>query len=630
MPRPSEYTPTRRYLMQAIMTAILGGTIVLAAVVGAQVRRTHRVDLSGDVFTAQDVSVRLPDKWQHRKVSDDPTIVVRAVEPGVTRGDESGSRYVDVRVERLPAPRSPMQFLISQVDLSGVDPRDRVTSDDAFEAIDMAGRTGVMLSFERGTRRRRSGMRKDVVAAVVLPSMRAVVVHLQGPGEADAYDLAVVREIAANLTVANEPEPGKPGESVTLVDGIKFAVPDGFTSAPQTDPNRTDRVLWPAVDDSSDDAIAIEHDWVTFETVGCLCPDFDAADPKQVERAKSTFATLLLVRDSRWRGATIARSGKKTWRADISGENSRGAAARAFLMTDPSGRALLTIARGGFGADDFDRPWEKLAASVTFLPASDIASLEDVGTAEASRLRREGYEKLLADRDLEWWLWTENDRHIGWSSIDFSRGQLAARARSRLRIPGGDGDDIVGVTGDFFYKDAGGKPQYEATISRVQSDGRGRIESHQTVALDDGQLSLSFKRPDTADVKWTIPAPPQYVPGALMPLVMGHLSKDPMILLTDAFPGRDGIGPLEPLTIIIRPGDAGVAGVAGTRPATTGDARLLRCLTTQVNGTGAITRWYFRPTGELERIEWPAGVKQLASDDRTVKNTFPRGDDMSP
>jgi hypothetical protein len=305
-------------------------------------------------------------------------------------------------------------------------------------------------------------------------------------------------------------------------------------------------------------------------------------------------------------------------------------------MTHPSGRALLAIIRGGIGQDDFDGPWREIAPTIQFLPAADVASLEDVGTAEASRLRRAGYEKLLADRDLAWWLWTSHDAYVGWSSIDFPGrgGALAGKKQAHIRLS--IGERVSHVTHDFSYDDE--SPQYTSTVAREQADPDTRVKTVQKTTLAAGKLSMSFQSGDRDEVQlWNAEsAPPQFVPGALLPLVLGQLSRDPMLLVTDSFPGREGIGPPRPLTLIIRPGDdatattAMTATTATTRAAAAGESTPMRSVTVQVNGTGSISRWYFRNTGELERVDWSGGVQQLASDENAVKHNFPKGDPLAP
>jgi hypothetical protein len=643
MPKPADYTPTRRYIMQAVMTLVLAATIALAAAVSSRARRTNRVELSADAVTARDVTVRLPQGWRAQPAdAKDPGLVVEAVEEFSDEDDDvdaDAARTVTVRVEHLPAPRSPLNHLLTNYELPLRGPRRGRARDEWLTPIPMAGYTGMMMTAERGSRRRGGTIRKDVVAAVVLPSQRAVTVRLEGVGEADAHDRAVVKGIAGAITLADEPALGKPEEVVTLPDGIRFTVPRRFAAVTNADSTRTDRRLWPASTAAADTLDELESNWLTIETVGCLCPDFDANDPKQLDRAKATLSTLLLVRDGSWHGAVVTPIGNKTWRADAANADEGIATARAFLMTHASGRALLAIVRRGIGDGDFDAPWRDLAASVQFLPAGDVASLEDLGASEAARLRRTGFDKLLPDRDLSWWLWTERDTYIGWSNLDFRpppakrgasapRFDLSGKHQQHLRLPGGD--RIAHLIHDFTYRDADALYRSMVTREQIQGDQRGSFI--QQTSLADNKLQMTFQSPGVAAATqiWNNdPAPPQFVPGALLPLVLGQLARDPMMLVTDTFPGRDGIGPAQPLTLIIRPDIPPTT--TTTRPATTTATNpSLRCVTVQVNGTGSLSRWYFCHTGELERVDWGAGLQQLASDESAVRNTFPKGDPLAP
>ena len=655
MPKPSDYTPTRRYLMQAVMTLVLAATIALAAAVSSRARRVNRVELAPEAITARGITVRLPQQW--RRTAGDPKdvgLVAEAVEalPAGDDDDDSeadpadaAARTVSVRVERLPTPQSPLAHLLTKFDevpIAGPRGRRR-TPEEWLVPIPMAGYSGVMMTAERGARRRGGAIRKDVVAVVVLPSQRAVTVHLEGVGEADANDHAVVKAIAAAITLADEPPLGKPGEIVTLPDGIRFAAPRRFAPVADTDPSRTDRRLWLASATAAAQTLdELESRWLSIETVGCVCPDFDASDPKQAERAKAAFATLLLVHDARLRGATITPLGNKTWRAETASIDEPGGA-RGFLLTHPSGRALLTIVRRGIGHEDVDAVWRDIAPTVEFLPAGDVASLEDLGASEAARLRRAGYERLLADRDLAWWRWTEGDTYIGWSNTDFpsmakpgaSAPGLSGKSQQHLRLANsGSGDRITHLVHDFSYRDAAA-PRYTSTVAREQIQGDQRGKFIQQTTLADNQLSMTFQPPGgpAAQLWNNDPAPAQFVPGALLPLVLHQLPRDPLILLTDTFPGREGIGPAQPLTLIIRPGDDATPSTRTTTTTTTTTATAeppLRCITVQLNGAGTVSRWYFRRTGELERVDWGAGLQQLASDESAVKNTFPKGDALAP
>jgi hypothetical protein len=115
----------------------------------------------------------------------------------------------------------------------------------------------------------------------------------------------------------------------------------------------------------------------------------------------------------------------------------------------------------------------------------------------------------------------------------------------------------------------------------------------------------------------------QFVPGGWLSLLIGELTRQPMILRTESFVGHEGAAPPEPLTLIVMHNAE-----ATTRSAV--DGTPLRCVTVQVNGSGEVSRWFFREDGRTERIEFAAGLRRLPSDPKTVKFTFEDDQGMLP
>src|SRR5207253_5630679 len=87
---------------------------------------------------------------------------------------------------------------------------------------------------------------RDLYACAILPSLRAVVVHLHGLGEPNRQDAPVVASIAGSINVGGEPALAKAGAVVTLPEGIAFTTPGGFVAVGESDAGRTERRLWPA------------------------------------------------------------------------------------------------------------------------------------------------------------------------------------------------------------------------------------------------------------------------------------------------------------------------------------------------------------------------------------------------
>src|SRR4051812_6275604 len=110
MPKPSVYTPARRYTMQAIMWVVLGINVGLAGWVTHVRRQANRVDLSAQPVTAGDVSVRLPAKWRARQggAVADVRLIAQATEN--ESGDRRG-RTIQILRDRLDQPMSPLQYL---------------------------------------------------------------------------------------------------------------------------------------------------------------------------------------------------------------------------------------------------------------------------------------------------------------------------------------------------------------------------------------------------------------------------------------------------------------------------------------------------------------------------------------
>ncbi len=321
---PGEYTPKRRHIMQAVMWTILAATVALASVVARSVNKANRIELSLQPIIAGDVSIRLPLHWIAVPFAgNDPRLIAQAAEPAT---DHGRGRTVQILFDRLDVPTSPLQYLREQLGVLAPGD-DAAAGDDAaetavvFTAIPVASTTGVLVGVQRVVPRRapdgsiEPGLRKDLYAAAVLPSMQAIIVHLSGPGELDELDESAVTKIAAGITLANQAR-FEPAESIiTLPIGIELQPPAGLGAIVQNDPNRTDRLFWssPSVTNSGGE---VEQKFAVIELVGCYFPTLSATDPKRAARATTALQTLLLVRDPRWRDAVVQEK-NGVWRAGL-------------------------------------------------------------------------------------------------------------------------------------------------------------------------------------------------------------------------------------------------------------------------------------------------------------------------
>ncbi len=613
MLKPSDYTPARRRIMQGVVWGIFLLTLGLAAVVAETNRRANRVPLTQTV-TVDDVTIHLPDQWRTRPRVEDGRTIVQVAEPV---GDEE-ARIISIMCDRLPTPMSPLQYLNSSfgVSLPGASGGDGEVS--SLTTVKVAQQPGVLVTI-LAPPTRRDEFAKDLFACTVLPSQRAVVVHLSGRGPVSLQDRELVKQVAGGIAVAHEPNQAKEDEPITLPRlGIMLTPPRGLSAIDERDPNRSDRLLWP-VSMMKQRGQRLEENWATVELVECIVPSHD--------NMAQSVETLLLVRDPIWRGANVVPEGPNTWRADLA-KSAVGEAgdmvfpARAYLLTDANGIGLLAIFRGGFNGGGFENDWKTIAASVKFpdSPALKIAGLEAAGAAEVKRLRDAGYEKLLADRDEQWWLWTcPGDRpHLGWSHAGVSLTNLSGKSETRLRRWGGI---VRRITGEFSYRDA--EPRYRASATREDAAGQNILQSlQQSTSVTGEQLILGARARGDAPEQWNSTAPPQFVPGALLPLVLAKLPDKPMLLRSESFPGFEAVGAPEPLTLLLEP--------ASTTRKADADKTPMRCVAVSVNGSGQISRWFFRSSGELECVELPGGVQCTSSDQSTLEFDFGKDGQMAP
>ena len=199
MARPLTYTTKRRLLMQAVMIAILGGTLGLAAWV-----RHARVGESGvPLKLSYDlplVSGRLPG-WEATegiRTRPLPEIFVQAIEASDPAGKTLG-RAISVTQE--PA-------------LSGTNPRDHlaarygVPSTANFQPIKFAGRKGLIVQAPKAME---STLYKGTVwhayACIILTPGTAITVHLELPNAApDSRDMALLRQVAQSIRLIDSRE----------------------------------------------------------------------------------------------------------------------------------------------------------------------------------------------------------------------------------------------------------------------------------------------------------------------------------------------------------------------------------------------------------------------------------------
>jgi hypothetical protein len=342
---------------------------------------------------------------------------------------------------------------------------------------------------------------------------------------------------------------------------------------------------------------------------------------------------MLAAREPEWRSGPVRRLGPRTWVVDrtvppASDVGGGGFPARAYLSANTDGRAVLVVMRGGpRDGRLFVAAWQAIAASVEFGGgAKDRSSRLATGAEAAGRVRGGRLEELLprdaasADHGAEdWYLWDAwaNAGSEWWSGLTWQArlkdGAWESLAGKRETQPVGPylADGRVEQT----WQAAADLSTYQATTSREVARGgpagvgggggalRARPRFEQRVSVEHGRMTLAV------DVGTSLPdvaAPPQYVPGAVVPLVMRELAERPALIRTESFVGLETVAPGGLLTLF-------VTRLADAPPRYDEAGGLMECVTVGVNGTGVVSRWYYQAGDEpgshvLRFIDFAGGV----------------------
>jgi hypothetical protein len=604
----------RSIVLQSLLVGVFAASVGLAAVVTRWVRMSLRVEL-GEAKTVGRLVVRLPAQWLSSTSTVDRGEGVEAEEPP---SEQQAGRRLKILRQRADGLIPPLEHLTrsglvkTEVLKSLADGRDGF----GLTNLPVAGWPGQMLTAVSSPRP--GVMHKDVVACATLPGGQAVIVRLEGLGPVDAADRELVRQMCETVSLPSlfsptSPATPEPAKSVELADRIRVDAPDNYLRALDDDPNDLqERLVY-------DGPSAGGSAWVAIDLASCV---FFADDRDE------TFLAMLAARDPDWRSAAVRRPTPTTLVADRTDSAGQAFPARAGLVANADGRALLVVMRGGGPRDArlFDAAWQTVSGTARFEGSKDLSALL-VNGGEAVR--------TLAARTLlgrvdpkgvqQWFLWdaAENADQELWSQHTWQVAAAATGAPSAdPEVAGPPVASAVsapdGITGARTSRPANpyaidtefeqqwsasvDLTRYQATTYREVRRGGTRM-SRQTLeqrfTVDKGRLTLtSAGGPNTADA----PLPTAFVPGAVAPLVMRQLAERPALLKTESFVGAETVAPAGLLTLFVTRLDD-----APPRLDERGD--LMECVTVSVNGTGQVSRWYYGPDQALRFIDFAGGLK---------------------
>lgn len=616
----------RRFAMQAALCGLLAITVGLAALATHQKRLALRLPLNDSPVNVGRLRVSLPVGWSAPAISEETSGGDAFFSDELLPDGKPGRRlsFRRTRTAGLPAPLEQLlrSSQVKEEHLTGSqNPR---VIPAKVQNLEVAGWPGVMVTRINailGGRR----IQKEVLACAILPPAQAVVIRLDGSGEPDAADEELVRQMAEKVAVRESggllvrPESGG---TVELGGGVFSPVPEHFCwNKSIADVNRTSRDL--LVDGSA-------GYWTSIELIPCLWLPEDS---------EQTLVSLLSTRDREWRSGPVKKLADGMWQVDRVEGGSAVATfpSRAYCLSNGGDQAIIAIMHGGLHEDQlFDAAWKSISANVRFTATKNLAGLLQQGEEQVRQLATTGMERFVSaanGHDI-WSLWdqSENADKQFWMQLDWGR-EISVEKPS-LSVP------------EITPTDAAGDKEMEASAvwqgSRTNwSDHQfpaGRLagliqrlyanvpatETHQQTwhgRADLSAYSLSADRVNaihgqrTTTQRWELrdgklrnllsgdepqPPPAQYVPGGWLPLILGKISDQPMVLRTESFIGCEGIAPSELLTLTI-------GHVSGTA---------MKCVTVTVNGTGQVSRWWYDLDGALRYIDFAGGFRAQCNEPR--------------
>jgi len=568
--------------MEASLWLALAAALGVAAFVQRHGPRQTGVDLAPRQQLG-DFQVRAPAGWVGRH----STGGVVLEEPP---GRSGAGRRLEIRCARATRFVSPLEYLVRSGDLRARDasvltsqhaPGERRVP--AAKKVTIAAYPGVSVSQTHVLRTinpPHAQLSKQTLACTILPDGRAVVLQLLGEGMADAADEDLVHRVGESL-VLNEQPATRSGGELELPGGVHLAVPKGFRTFAAQDKFRTSKTM-----------VAGERNgWLAVDVTPCFVLDDDRP---------AALLSMLMLRDPSFHSESVREVDQQTWVCHRRPEDLFPGV--VYLRVNGDGRALLAEFRwDGPGPQrdaeqaGVESAWQQIAVSLRFSPGSDVSVLLHGGAAAVEQFPRDAGTLLPPSILAARWQWYDEAVPKTW----WTTTQYALDAASIWAVHNTDRSPALGRAGRerSQWRVSRDRSRYDCILTRSGGDEPLSQESR----LADGQLTTLVRRGSEVVAKWAGKVPEAYVPGALLPVLIGSLPFEPMILRTESALDPDGLACGTPLVLLLEP--------AFDAPRTLpGEKEGMRCWSVHVNGTSKSSRWYIDSEGILDSISFAGGL----------------------
>lgn len=580
--------------MQLSLWGILGITLLLAQWLHRHYRHLQHVSLE-EVQDFGGMQLRPPAGWDRQILAGRITFTESADVGG-------GRRTLTVWRSNTPIFLSPVEFLLRSGQVSLIASRPEPPGN-----IDIAGWPGVLITEvypPTAQRPRQPSRSKRLIACTVLPSLAVIGLELSGEGDpsSDSADGDLIRRVAQSISLP-QPESPRYTSRVDLPEGIQVAVPDGFATPDSVPPLRDSRTLVlmhgsVRLSETARKPCTLPSGaWLAVDLVPCVFLPGD--NP-------GTFVAMLMRRDPKFLPAPVVTVKEQILRCER--RDDAVLPSVAYLRVGPDGRALLAEFRwsrpGSSAAEDVkwvDGFWQHISRGIQFgkLPTT-MPSRVSAGAKAVAQLP-EDPAKLLSDDDSAGFQWyheslaTVNSltkaRYL--QSGQVLRGQIEATRLPPLPNP------VREEWCTWSLWNPASRLKYDYTLKQ----GDFTQETH----IADGGYEITIAEDGRPLAQSTGKVPAGFIPGGVLPLALGRLPQEPMVLTTDAVPIAGVTASTTLLRLLVEP--------ANDPPSpTTEPLQPMRFWRVRINGASSSSRWCFDKDGRLHTISFDGQVHLIRTE----------------
>jgi hypothetical protein len=580
----SWYFPRWRHLlMQIVMWLVLGTSVVLAAMLDHRLRQEQVVNLSATIADGS-MSFRFPASWKtwtQRNEADVDEHVATDSAAGIVR-------TLTVSRQRVPHAIAPAEYILRALPFSG-------TLDAAdFKGVQIDGWPGQSIAW--AAHRVSLGAVEEFqftnCSAVVLSGDEAVMVRLDKNAPFDAADQRLCRQILDSVHISAAAPTD--GGTIQLGGNITLSAPADLRVYPRLDPLCTEAMVAQITDQGG---------WISAEFVPVAVPENEpSASLLAGLAAREQLDALQPELSDAWNSAQVSAQGPNHWTFSPPDIATDAVAPRriAHLLTAGGGWGLIVIlsAEPPASLNDLSHLWDELSANIHLGEKSSALS-----TALAAGAVIVGNATPPAPADT-WWMWTRGSTPVGFTHGFADRdAKYVFRYTARRNWNG---------TATVVLQQWGTSADSGPWSHMTRSDAAANLNDpliplfDQTTNVGSG-ITTIFHEPIGRETPIDTPLSPAFLLSRYLPTTLFQVGSNETAFWTDRFPGVEGEHFPSPLLLLANRAD---------------DDAGLRCVQAEVNGTGRISRWYFRGDGAMDHADFAGDLHLRRSSEGDVESAF--------